>query len=83
MFRLRWWLPWRRGQATIRADWCITSTATVSDWTLTGTVPSDWAVTGAIVSDWTLTGATASDWTLTGAPVTNWTLTAEVICCGC
>lgn len=83
MFRLRWWLPWRRGQSQQHVDWCITDAEVVSDWTLTGVVPSAWTLAGTVPSDWTLTGATVSDWTITGATVTNWTLTAEVICCGC
>lgn len=83
MFRLRWWLPWRRGQAKTRADWCITDARTVNDWTVIGASVSDWTAVGAVVNDWATTGATVNDCAVSSATVSNWAITVEVICCGC
>jgi hypothetical protein len=64
-------------------DWCITSVATVTDWTTSAATVTDWATSAASVTDWATSAATITNWSTSMATVVNWSLSVEVICCGC
>lgn len=54
MFRLRFWMPWRRLlRGNIIADWCIEH-GILHDWTATESSLHSWTLGQSVLHDWTL-----------------------------
>lgn len=84
MFRLRFWLPWRRllRRLHVIVDWCTAATRRYH-WEANAATVTDWTQGAAAVTAWAQTAAPVTDWTTTASASYTWSYQVEVIreCC--